>query len=283
MTTVGRYTVARTWELTPRLISAFAAGVDDPNPCYFDDTREGGLVGHPGLAFTFQWNTRHTPGAKVDLAEAARGVHAWVDIRYSRPFRQGDVITAQGRTIAAHQLAPGWLVVQGIRMRDAEGCDVAVMDSAGILRGVRRDDPGEQVEPLVPQPEPSAAATEPLWEAAVDVAPHAAHVYSACADIWNPIHTERTAALAAGLPDTILHGSATLTMALREVVNRSLGGDPRRIARLAGQFRAMVIPGERMTVRLLEGRETEGGRALFFDVLNAHGEAAVARGLVVMR
>ena len=91
-------------------------------------------------------------------------------------------------------------------------------------------------------------------------------------------------ALAAGLPDIILHGSATLTIALREVVNRCLGGDPARVARLVGQLRAMVIPGEYITVRCWEDRTAaDGGREIFYDVLNQAGQPAVANGVVVGR
>ncbi|MBI5949892.1 MAG: MaoC family dehydratase N-terminal domain-containing protein [Chloroflexi bacterium] len=280
---VGRFTIARSWELTPRLISAFAAGVDDPNPCYMDDVRDGGLVGHPGMAFTFQWNSRHIPDETMDLETGRMGVHAWADIRYARPFRQGDVVTAQAQTIEVRQIPPGVLQVQRVTMRDSRGEAIAVMDTAGIIRGARTNGPDRSIASLEPQPEPSPEPGSPVWVASILIAPHAAHVYTECADIWNPIHTERSVALAAGLPDIILHGSATMTIALREVVNRSLGGDPARVARLAGQFRAMVIPGEEITVRSLEERETPGGRAIFFDVLNAAGQPAIHRGLVVGR
>lgn len=280
---VGRYTIARTWELTPRMISAFAAGVDDQNPCYLDDTRLGGLVGHPGMAFTFQWNTRHMPDEAQDPETARMGVHAWVDIRFAREFRQGDVITAQGQTIALQQLAPGILSVQRVTMRDSLGAEVAVMDTAGIIRGGRLGRTDEQIAPLLPVPEPPPALAAPKWVAGVAISQTAAHTYTECADIWNPIHTERSVALAAGLPDAILHGSATFTIAMRELVNRSLGGDPSRIARVAGQFRAMVIPGERIGVRCLEDRRGPDGREIFFDVLNQSGKPAVHRGLMIVR
>ena len=284
---IGRYTVARTWELTPRLISAFAAGVDDPNPAYLDDTRPGGLVGHPGLVFTFQWNSRHMLGDTQHPATARRGVHASIDARFPRPFGQGDAITSQGRTIEVRQIAPGVLVLQRFTMRDVQGDDVAVVDFGGIVRGAQTDGPDVSIEPLseVPAPSPQPPEAEPIWVAHVAIAPTAAHTYTECADIWNPIHTERSVALAAGLPDIILHGSATLTIAIREVVNRSLGGDPVRVARLVGQLRAMVIPGEHITVRCWEDRvAVDGsGREIFFDVLNAAGQQAVASGLIVAR
>jgi acyl dehydratase len=274
------FTIARSWQLTPRLISAFAAGVDDPNPAYLDDLREGGLIGHPGLVFTFQWNTRHMPGLQIDPEIAARGVHAWTDVRWTRPFREGDVITAQGEQIATKQIAPGTLTVQRIRMRDAAGAEVAVMDNGGIIRGVPPRGPDLEREPIQQIPAPPDASGGPAWEAVIPIAPHAAHAYTECADIWNPIHTERRLARAAGLPDIILHGSATITIALREVINRSLGGDPARLRRLAGQFRGMVIPGESITVRALAEQPTAGGTAIFFDCLNARGEPAIHRGLV---
>lgn len=278
---VGRYTIARTWELTPRLIAAFASGVGDPNPFYLDDVREGGLVGHPGMAFTFQWNSRHTPGVEIDPTVARLGVHAWADVRFTRPFRRGDVITSQGRTIAVEQTKPGVLSTQRVTMTDASGAEVAVMDTAGITRGCRTDGPDRRIAEAVALPSLPEDDRGLAWEADIGIAKDAAHVYTECADIWNPIHTERGVALAAGLPDIILHGSATLTIALREVINRAFGGDPRSVRRFAGQFRAMVIPGERIAVRCLRERTSAEGREIFFEVLNQSGAQAIREGLVV--
>ena len=284
--TVGRYTVAKSWELTPRMISAFAAGVDDPNPAYLDDTRPGGLVGHPGLVFTFQWNSRHILRDTQHPDTTRRGVHASIDARFARAFAQNDAVTSQGRTIAVRQIVPGVFITQRFMMRDSEGADIAVVDFGSIIRGARTDGPDASVEPdvAVPAPTPQPPEAEPVWVAHIEIARTAAHTYTECADIWNPIHTERSVALAAGLPDIILHGSATLTIALREVVNRGLDGDPTRVTRLVGQLRAMVIPGEYVTVRCWEDRTTaDGGREIFYDVLNQAGQPAVANGVVVSR
>ena len=42
----------------------------------------------------------------------------------------------------------------------------------------------------------------------------AAHVYTEGARIWNPIHTDAAVAARAGLPGIILHGTATLALAV---------------------------------------------------------------------
>lgn len=278
---VGRYTVAQSFAVDARSITAFASGVGDFNECYMDDAREGGLIGHPGMVFSFQWNSRFAPDLEYDLQLVRRGVHAWVDVRFERAIREGDVITSQGRSIAARQVAPGVLTSQRYVMRDSAGEVVAVMDSGGITRGARLDGADQELESAPPLPKPSGNAGAPIWSVELPIDPQAPHVYTECADIWNPIHTERRVALAAGLPDIILHGSANITIALREVINRSLGGDPTRLRRFAGQFRAMVIPGRPVTVRALEVREENGETTVFFEMLNDAGEAAIANGVVV--
>ena len=165
--TVGRYTVAKSWELTPRMISAFAAGVDDPNHAYFDDSRPGGLVGHPGLVFTFQWNSRHILRDTQHPDTTRRGVHASIDARFARAFAQNDAVTSQGRTIAVRQIVPGVFITQRFTMRDSEGADIAVVDFGSIIRGARMDGPDASVEPgvAVPAPTPQPPEAEPVWVA----------------------------------------------------------------------------------------------------------------------
>ena len=87
--------------------------------------------------------------------------------------------------------------------------------------------------------------------------------------------------LAAGLPDIILHGSANILVALREVINRSLDGDPTRVTRYAGQFRGMVIPGQDVTVNALEVRDDGDRMVIFYEMRNHLGESAIANGVVI--
>jgi acyl dehydratase len=279
---LGQWTISRTFELTARSISAFAAGVGDYNERYFDDTRPGGLSGHPGMVFSFQWNTRHLRGDQPGPEVARLGVHAGTDVRYTRPLRQGDSLTVEGQQIALRQIPAGVLSTTRVTMRDPSGAVVVEMDNSGILRTAHLEGPPLQIAGAPQLPVPAAEDSEPVWSSEITIDPFLPHVYTECTDIWNAIHTERQMALAAGLPGIILHGSATMTLALRELVNRNLSRDPEKVRRLAGEFRAMVIPGETITVRCLQStRPAGGGEAFFFDVLNQTGQKAVASGVLI--
>lgn len=280
---VGQRTMANTVELTPRMCMAFAAGVDDLNPAYFDDTRSERLMAHPGLAFRLQWHSHYTPGRPFDVrAPMWRSLlHAGSDVRYLRPLRAGDVLTCQGRTVALRPIKPGVLWIQRYTMVDTAGATVVELDHSAIVRDARIDGQERDESDSPPLPERAATGGEPLWSAATAIGATMPHIYTECADIWNPIHTERSVALAAGLPDIVLHGTATLAIAAREIINRELDGAPGRLERLTGQFRAMVIPGHPLTIRCLERRQrADGGVEIFFDALNHEGGAAIDRGVV---
>src|SRR5262249_46266642 len=104
----------------------------------------------------------------------------------------------------------------------------------------------------------------------------AAHVYTECARIWNPIHTDRAVALAAGLPDIILHGTATLAFAVSAVLRDRLGGEPMRVRRIAARFGAMVA----MPSELALSIESEGNGAIGFSVRTPEGAAAIRDGMI---
>ena len=101
---VGSYSIANTTLLTSRFTMAYAAGINDANPAYFDDLREGGLNIHPGICFSLQWASRFRPDQKFNLRAAPYGVHASTDLRIYRPFKPGEAITTQGRLMQKRQI-----------------------------------------------------------------------------------------------------------------------------------------------------------------------------------
>ena len=80
------------------------------------------------------------------------------------------------------------------------------------------------------------------------------------------------------LPDIILHGTATLALAVSEIVNQFAGGDPRRVTRLGGRFAAMVLLPS--TIRL---QAVESDNIVSYQVLTAEGETAISGGFVCLK
>jgi acyl dehydratase len=286
----GLKTIARTYEISVRMAQAYAAGVGDWNPVYFHDESPGDVLAPPCLVYALQWNARMMPGVNQGTAPPTRGVHASTDLRFERPIRAGDVLTVQGTRIAVCQRKPGVYVVTRFEMRDQTGTLVATVDDGGIVRGAHTDGPDVVLADTPPLPAPTGDPQDG-WSTTVPIAREAAHVYTECADIWNPIHTERRVALDAGLPHSILQGSAIIALAAKELTNRVAGGDPTRLARLAGQFRAMVIPGSEIQVVCSgvcsssqhESSDYTHERVAFFEVLNAEKQTALRGGVAVFR
>jgi acyl dehydratase len=277
---VGAYTIAKTTLLDARRIMAYAAGINDTNEAYFNDLRPEGLSVHPGIAFSLQWNARFQVDRELNARAAAFGVHAESDLRIHRPFRQGEAITTQGRTVARRQIPPGVYSVDRYRMTSSDGELVAELDYNGIIRGGILDGESRELASSPVRPSIEEASGEPLWSEEIYIAPHAGQQYTECADIFNPIHTEPSVAKGAGLPGVILHGSATKAHALTTIIDRCFDGEARRIRRLCGQLRAMVLMDTTIRVDCLAIDQLEDETRVFFRVLNEQGEAAVANGVV---
>ncbi len=120
---------------------------------------------------------------------------------------------------------------------------------------------------------------------AIPISPVAAHIYGACARLGNPvnIHTDMATAKKAGLPGTILHGTATLAMAASRVIAAEAAGDPTRVGRIRARFGAMVLMPSEIEVRISAREPNAEGKAVFFEVLSADGGRAIRDGFVVLR
>ncbi|HYR79762.1 MAG TPA: MaoC/PaaZ C-terminal domain-containing protein, partial [Candidatus Dormibacteraeota bacterium] len=112
-----------------------------------------------------------------------------------------------------------------------------------------------------------------------------AHVYTECARIFNPIHTDAAVARAAGLPAIILHGTATLSLAVSRIVEARAQSDPNRISRIACRFGAMVTMPSTLTLRIFAdtARDTASSTGIYFEVLNSEGKLAIRDGFIGLR
>src|SRR2546428_4392761 len=135
----------------------------------------------------------------MDETIAQRGVHAFHNLVVHRPPQAGESLRASARVVGAKNLRGGTLVVIRFAPMDRSGVAVPPTDHGAIYRGVELR--GAEVAPTTPPPAATAATAGGVrWEAAVEIPLLMAHVYTECARIYNPIHTDTAVALAAGLP-----------------------------------------------------------------------------------
>lgn len=289
---VGQQTISKSFHLTPRTIMAYAASIKDTNPLYFDDLRDDGLIAHPFIAFSFQWNTRFLPQLKANPRAAPFNVHAATHLRLHRAFKQGDLITSQGKVISMEQIKPGVKQVTRYNMTDAEGDLVAELDMIGIIRQAKIEGesfilektslpPSRETDSQEAGSQEADYREEVLWEKIIHITADAAQIYTECAQIYNPIHTERAVAKAAGLPDIILHGSATQAISATEIINHFFGGESFRFKCYYGELRAMVLMNTDIRIRCLAEVQSDKGTEIYFDVLNAAGEPAITNGYLL--
>lgn len=277
---VGVFSIARTQVIDTRYAMAYAAGINDVNPAYFDDEKPGGVTVHPGVVFSLQWAARFRPDQPVNMRAAPFGVHATTDLRVYRPFKVGEAITTQGCYIAKRQIKPGVYTADRYRMNASNGELVAELYYNGITRGATLDGPDVTLEEEPAWPALGSVGNSAIWRAEIPVGLHAGQQYTECAQIYNPIHTEPSVAKAAGLPDMILHGSATKALSLSAVIDRCFDGDANRVTRLCGQLRGMVLMNSGITVEGLAEEVVDGEKRVAFRTLNAAGEPAVSNGVV---
>lgn len=281
---VGITTEPHISAVTTRRILAYAAGIGDTNPRYFDDAAATGIVAHPAFCTVLEWPAalalRQHPQFQITWEEALRGVHAEQDSTFHQSIRPGDQLQTTATVVQVRTIKPGAFVLTKFQTADAmTGEPVVTSYSSSIYRGVPVDGADAQIEEAPPLAAKNNGLAM-LEQVAIPIARETPHVYTECAQIWNPIHTERRVALAAGLPDIILHGTATWALAASQLVNHCSGGDPTRLRRLAGRFGAMVIPGT--TITLQYGRVPDEEQTVSYTVYNAEGAPAIARGLALI-
>ena len=265
----------------PRWLMSYAAGLGETSPTYFDTSRE--IQAHPVFPVCPEWpvllDLRNIEGAdSLTAEEARRGVHATHDVVLHRSLRAGEELFTSAMIAAVRSRRSGAYQLTKLETKAADGAPIVTTWSGSIYRGVAVA--GEDREKEQPPPVPAPPAFEGRDHGVkLAVAAGMAHVYTECARIWNPIHTDKAVALSAGLPDIILHGTATLALAISALVEGELDGDPARVRRYGCRFAAMVRLPSTITVRL--DAAVDGVR--WFTVLNEEGDAAIDKGYLIAR
>lgn len=273
-----------TTELTSRQAMNFAASVGDNNPWYFDDERPEGTLAPPMLAVSLIWPLAtaytHILQERGYGTALRRQVHYTEHLVWHRPMRPGETLEITGEVAGMSGHAAGTYGLIKFQARGPEGEPVFTEYSGALFRGVRCETNGMGV-PVVPETPERVEAPEPLWTRTLHIDPLAAHIYDGCADLHFPIHTSRRFAHKVGLPGPIIHGTYTLAVAVRELLNQEGNADPARLRTVACRFTGMVFPDTDITIRVV-GESNGDERNLFFDVVNADGKRVLSEGYLAL-
>jgi len=258
-----------------RWTMAYAAGVPDERPELYDTGHH--LAVHPLFPVGPEWamvtGNRSLP-VGLTLDEARRGIHLTHDLLLMRPLTADGHYRLTAHVAAVARRSAGATTDMLITATDEHGEVAWRTRMSSLYLGVELEgEPADDGSEWPPLPEEPKVA--PIVSRSSLVRPVDAHVYTECARIFNPIHTDVVAAHAAGLAAPILHGTATLARAVS--IATDLAGVPvAAVSRIAGRFGAMVDLGTTIDVRVLK-IEQHGFR---FDVLNQAGQRAIAHGVV---
>ncbi|MGQ0654069.1 MAG: MaoC/PaaZ C-terminal domain-containing protein [Betaproteobacteria bacterium] len=155
----------------------------------------------------------------------------------------------------------------GFETRDATDALVSQTRFGALYRGVTVEGPDRGTVEALPA---SMDGLQPMG--VIEVAAHAAHVYTECARIWNPIHTDVAHARAAGLPDIILHGTATLALSISKAAREF-----DRVRRIQCRFTGMVLMPSTLTVQ-----GARNGNVIAFETLGPKGESVIGSGRIAL-
>lgn len=289
---VGLPAAERAHRADNRWLMAYAAALGHDEAHFLDTTRAGGLVAHPLFPVCLEWDAvlaaqERSSEAGITTAERRAGVHSTHDLVFYRAIHAGDTLRVQATLCEVRPSRSGSAQIVRLDMRrESDSALVCTTWYGMVFRGIPCNDEGRRASELGPPLlAPHSAGGDQdaaITKRHVPVAATFAHVYTECARIWNPVHTDRQVAVDAGLPDIILHGTANLAIGVSEILRANPGRHPDTIRRVRGRFRAMVRMPSVLEVAIAGPTALEGGEELqAFEVLNEAGDSAVAGGLVV--
>jgi acyl dehydratase len=256
---VGREARAETVEIDKRWIMAYNAALGEVN-----------AMPHPLFPVCYEWNaTRALREATGLQALNAQLVHAQHDLVIHRFPRAGETLTTVARVVAVGERKPGAFVTIRLSAHGANGEPMSTSDYGMLYRSVALEGASRAIERLEDPPRHSGDLKR-VGE--IEVAATAAHIYTECARIWNPIHTDPEYARAAGLPGIILHGTATLALSISRVMSCF---EKSHVRRVRCRFAGMVLMPNTLSVHA-----SANGTSIAFETRNEKGEALIERGWI---
>jgi MaoC like domain/N-terminal half of MaoC dehydratase len=265
-----------------RDIMNYSAAIGDANPRYFDDESSNGIIAHPIYPVAISWNIigriqEFIVSEKFPTELLLSQVHYTEHLEIHQPLSPGLELVIKGQIVAILPHRAGTHVIIRLVAREKEGAPVFTEHIGAMLRGVECIGGGSGKESL-PIVQNISDAVDPCWTSTLSIDKLMPFVYDGCTDIVFPIHTSIKFARMVGLPGIILQGTATLALAVTELVNRELNREPTRVKSVSCRFTGMVLPGSNISVRMIEKRKNNTATDLLFDVCNIDGKRVISSG-----
>lgn len=291
----GAHLPSECFAVSPRALMCYAASLGASDDIYLNDLRPGRLMGLPPFTVVPEW--RVVNGAPyrnllgLDDAVMWRCIHVQQDSRFLRPFRAGMTLETRGIVECLKQTRLG--VYVAVRLQTSEPPAVIPLDAAattagqlvaeswfcGIFLNTRLDGRDTILNPAPALPS-FPANPAPASHTMLRVDSTLPHLYTAATDIWNPIHTERHAAQAAGLEDILLHGTCTWASAGLTLIRLHGGGDPSSLQRLGARMAAKVEVGAELFLQCAAAISLPNGNTTIpFQAIDQRGEIVLADGV----
>jgi acyl dehydratase len=265
--------------VTSRMLLAYSAAIGEESEHFYNDASPD-FGASPFFCVAPEWqfilSSRHA-GLGLDAFEARRGVHASQSTQFLAVLRPGHRIRVTGSIVSVRQTRAGALTETEMKIDDlTDGVPISSTSSQAIYRDVAVEG-GDRFPDRAHLPNSESASLAGGSECVIPLDRWYAHRYSECAAIWNPIHTEQSVAHAAGLPGTIVHGTALWALSGKAIAAAYAQGDTRGLTALSGRFTAMVRSGT--SVKLRYAPSADDPRQIRFELLNEHGAAAISHGI----
>lgn len=283
---VGAVLCNSAFELSKRRLMSYAAALGGTEDVYLNDLRPGGIVALPTFIVSPEWQIMNGLAyrelLRADNAKMWRCIHVQQDTRVLLPLRPGQIVQTQGTVCAMRQTRIGaYIAVRLDTTLRETGALVAQSWFCGIFLDDRIDGPDASIaEPPALPSDKNMDEWTAVKEPVMAVTRELPHLYTEAANIWNPIHTERSAARDAGLADTLLHGTCTWGAAGLAIIRLFGEGDPTRLRRIGARMTGKALVGARLYLqhKAISGCESELD-SIGFRVVDGQGAVILSNGI----
>jgi len=153
---------------------------------------------------------------------------------------------------------------------------IATEYTGGLLFGVKCIGGGKSLGEI---PKTEKIDELSIWEEKIEIDKLMPFIYAEKAEIDAPIHTNPKFAKSIGLPNNILQGTCTFAKVVSIIMTKECKGNLDIIKSVSAKFTRMLIPPNRVTVRLLKKKKN----ILYFDVLDNKNKAVLRGGQILLK